>query len=211
MTELTGKIEALLFAASSPVSENELKDALNVSAMEVREAINDLKFLLQDDAHGIFLKNLAGGWTLETKPEIFELVGNFRNTAKIKRVSLSKAAIEIVTIIAYKQPISRKDIEEIRGVESTSPITKLLELGLIKISGRNETRALLYKTTKKFLEVFGINSLDNLPAIDEIDEINESTENEIEEACKTQEILEVSKSTEAEEASKIKNEEEDET
>ena len=178
MSELTGKIEALLFVASSPVSENELKEALNVPMRKIRNALDDLKFLLQDEAHGIFLRNLAGGWVLETKPDLADLIGNFRNTAKIKRISLTKQALETLTVIAYKQPISRRDVETIRGVDSSSPIKRLFELGLIRISGRTGKRAALYSTTKKFLEIFGINSLENLPAIDEIEiEIEDEIEN----------------------------------
>ena len=178
MSELTGKIEALLFVASSPVSENELKEALNVPMRKIRNALDDLKFLLQDEAHGIFLRNLAGGWVLETKPDLADLIGNFRNTAKIKRISLTKQALETLTVIAYKQPISRRDVETIRGVDSSSPIKRLLWLGLIRISDRGKSRAAIYSTTKKFLEVFGINSLENLPAIDEIEiEIEDEIEN----------------------------------
>ncbi len=178
MSELTGKIEALLFVASSPVSENELKEALNVSKRKIRNALYDLKFLLQDEAHGIFLRKLAGGWVLETKPELADLVGNFRNTAKIKRISLTKQALETLTVIAYKQPISRRNVETIRGVDSSSPIKRLLWLGLIRISDRGKNRAAIYATTKKFLDVFGLSSLENLPTIDEIEiEIEDDTEN----------------------------------
>ncbi|MBQ7592970.1 MAG: SMC-Scp complex subunit ScpB [Synergistaceae bacterium] len=176
MLRLAGKIEALLFSASSPVSEKELKSALNVSTAEIKDALEELRILLEDEAHGIFLKQLAGNWTLETKPELGDLVGNFRNTSKIKRFSLSRAVMEVLTIIAYKQPISRREVEEIRGVDSSSPINRLLWLGLIKISGRIKNRAAIYSTTKKFLEIFGINSLDNLPAIDEIDDVDEVNE-----------------------------------
>ena len=172
MSELTRKIEALLFVASSPVSNQELLEALNISEEDLNEAIADLKKLLDDEAHGITLSNLAGGWTLETKPELSELVGNFRNTAKIKRITLSKAAMEILTIIAYKQPVTRREIEEIRGIESTSPISKLQELGLVKSAGRSDNRALTFMTTKKFLEVFGLNAIENLPQLDEVTAID---------------------------------------
>ena len=170
MSELARKIEALLFIASSPVDEKELKAALQVSLKEIKAALDELKFLLETENHGIFLKELAGAWTLETKPELSELVGNFRNTAKLKRLSLSKAVIEVLTIIAYKQPTTRKFIEEIRGVDCHSPIARLLSLGLIKISDREKYRVPIYSTTKKFLELFGINAIENLPKLEEITE-----------------------------------------
>ena len=106
---------------------------------------------------------------LETKPELYDLISSFRNIEKTKRVRLSKAAIETAAIIAYNQPVTRSEIDEIRGVHSDSSIAKLLEHGLIKISGRKgKTGGLLYVTTQKFLEIFGLDSLENLPAIDEI-------------------------------------------
>lgn len=169
MSELTQKIEALLFVSSAPITEKELKEALSVSGRELRSALEELRFMLEFEGHGIFLKDLAGGWTLQTKPELSDLIRNFRTTAAAKKISLSKAAIEILTITAYNQPVTRSEIDEIRGVQSSGTLARLLELGLVKISGRSKTRALLYSTTKKFLEVFGLYSLENLPELDEVD------------------------------------------
>lgn len=181
MSELSRKIEALLFIANSPVTERELKDALNVSVREIKNALLELQNILESEEHGIVLRSLAGGWVLETKPEFSELVGNFRETAKKKRIHLSNAAIETAAIIAYNQPSTRSEIDEIRGVHSDSPVAKLLELGLIKIAGRKKKAPgspLLYMTTQKFLEVFGIDSLENLPTIDEIYDAESENKNE---------------------------------
>ena len=166
---LKAKIEALLFMASSPVDEKELKDLLAVPPNEIKNALKELKSEYESENRGIFINFIGGGWILETKPELYDLISSFRNIEKTKRVRLSKAAIETAAIIAYNQPVTRSEIDEIRGVHSDSSIAKLLEHGLIKISGRKgKTGGLLYVTTQKFLEIFGLDSLENLPAIDEI-------------------------------------------
>ena len=166
---LNAKIEALLFMASSPVEEKELKDLLGVSGGEIKNALGELKSEYENQNRGIFINFIGGGWVLETKPELSDLISSFRNIEKIKRVRLSRAAIETAAVIAYKQPVTRSEIDEIRGVHSDSSIAKLLEHGLIKISGRKgRTGGLLYETTQKFLEIFGLENLENLPAIDEI-------------------------------------------
>ena len=166
---LKAKIEALLFMASSPVDEKELKDLLAVPPNENKNALKELKSEYESENRGIFINFIGGGWVLETRPELYDLISSFRNIEKTKRVRLSKAAIETAAIIAYNQPVTRSEIDEIRGVHSDSSIAKLLEHGLIKISGRKgKTGGLLYVTTQKFLEIFGLDSLENLPAIDEI-------------------------------------------
>ena len=169
LLNLNAKIEALLFMASSPVDEKELKDLLGVSLNEIKNSLKELKIEYENQNRGIFINFIGGGWVLETKPELSELISSFRNIEKIKRVRLSKAAIETAAIIAYNQPVTRSEIDEIRGVHSDSSIAKLLEHGLIKISGhKGKSGGLLYETTQKFLEIFGLENLENLPAIDEI-------------------------------------------
>ena len=166
---INAKIEALLFMASSPVEEKELKDLLGVSLSEIKNSLKELKIEYENQNRGIFINFIGGGWVLETKPELYDLISSFRNIEKTKRVKLSKAAIETAAIIAYNQPVTRSEIDEIRGVHSDSSIAKLLEHGLIKISGhKGKSGGLLYETTQKFLEIFGLDSLENLPAIDEI-------------------------------------------
>jgi len=176
LLNLNAKIEALLFMASTPVDEKELKDLLGVSAGEIKNAIKELKLEYENQNRGIFINFIGGGWVLETKPELSDLISRFRNIEKTKRVKLSKAAIETAAIIAYNQPVTRSEIDEIRGVHSDSSIAKLLEHGLIKISGhKGKSGGLLYETTQKFLEIFGLENLENLPAIDEIVTEEEAT------------------------------------
>ncbi|MBR1485636.1 MAG: SMC-Scp complex subunit ScpB [Synergistaceae bacterium] len=177
---LKAKIEALLFMASSPVDEKELKELLGVSSGEIKKALGELKSEYENENRGIFINFIAGGFVLETKPELSDLISSFRNIEKTKRVKLSKAAIETAAIIAYKQPVTRSEIDEIRGVHSDSSIAKLLEHGLIKISGRKgKSGGLLYETTQKFLEIFGIDTLENLPAIDEIEIVTNENDQQI--------------------------------
>ena len=169
LLNLNAKIEALLFMASSPVDEKELKNLLGVSVGEIKNSLKELKIDYENQNRGIFINFIGGGWVLETKPELSELISRFGNIEKTKRVKLSKAAIETAAIIAYNQPVTRSEIDEIRGVHSDSSIAKLLEHGLIKISGhKGKSGGLLYETTQKFLEIFGLENLENLPAIDEI-------------------------------------------
>ena len=177
MSELSRKIEALLFISSSPVTERELKDALKVSLREVRNALEELRAIFDGENHGVFLRTLAGGWIIETKPELSEIAGRFRDNAGKNRVRLSKAAIETAAVIAKRQPVTRSEIDEIRGVNSSSPLAKLLELGLVKTSGRKKEGrpSLLYVTTQKFLETFGIDDINDIPDLDEIDTEEEIT------------------------------------
>ena len=100
---LNAKIEALLFMASSPVEEKELKELLGVSSGEIKKALKELKSDYENQSRGIFINFIGGGWVLETKPELSELISRFRNIEKTKRVRLSKAAVETAAIIAYNQ------------------------------------------------------------------------------------------------------------
>ncbi len=172
MSELSRRIEALLFVSPSPVTERELRDSLGVNARELRKALDELSEIFDGENHGVHLRNIAGDWVIETRPEMSETVENFRNSAGKKRIRLSKAAIETAAVIAKKQPVTRSEIDEIRGVNSASPLEKLLELGLVKTAGRKKQGrpSLLYVTTVKFLEVFGINDIDEIPSPDEINE-----------------------------------------
>lgn len=173
MSELSQKIEALLFVSPTPVKERELKEALGVNTRELKRGLEELSNCLE--GHGVFLRSFADSWVIETRPELSELVGNFRDDAGKKRVRLSRAAIETAAVIAKKQPVTRSEIDEIRGVNSGSSLAKLLELGLVKTAGRKkEGRAsLLYVTTLKFLEVFGINDINEIPSPEEIDGVSQ--------------------------------------
>lgn len=180
MSELSRKIEALLFVSPSPVKERELREALGINARELKRGLEELSTCLDTEGHGVKLRNFSDTWVIETRPELSDLIGNFRDNAGKKRVRLSRAAIETAAVIAKKQPVTRSEIDEIRGVNSGSSLAKLLELGLVKTAGRKkEGRAsLLYVTTLKFLEVFGINDINEIPSPEEIDEVIKNEESE---------------------------------
>lgn len=172
-------IEALIFASDEPISANEIIKAVkeidgeesDITAPDIDKTVDELneKFNGSDSAFHII--RIAGGYSFATKPEYAKYLG-YLSSEKSKR-RLSQAALETLAIIAYKQPITKPEIETIRGVNSDYMINTLLEKNLITIEGRAETigRPLLYKTTDEFLMYFGLNKITDLPKPREIEEI----------------------------------------
>lgn len=170
---LAAQIEAVLFLASSPVSEAELRGVFEVSGAELARAIEELGEHLKS-GHGLVLKAMAGGWVLGTNPHFAEVLSRFRDTAQRGRVRLSRAAVETAAIIAYNQPVTRSDVEELRGgFRSERVIETLLGHELIRIAGRKKASGspLLYRTTPRFLEVFGLEAIADLPSLEELGEL----------------------------------------
>ena len=172
-------IEGLVFASEDPITSDELVRAISaidgetttISSGDIDSAI-DLINLKYEPAHFPFkIVKIAGGFLFATKPELSKYLG-YLNSEKIKR-RLSQASLETLSIIAYKQPITKPDIEAIRGVNSDYILSTLLDKRLITISGRAETvgRPLLYGTTEEFLKYFGLNKISDLPKPREIDEL----------------------------------------
>ena len=172
-------IEGLVFASEDPITSDELVRAIiaidgettAISSGDIDSAI-DLINLKYEPAHFPFkIVKIAGGFLFATKPELSKYLG-YLNSEKIKR-RLSQASLETLSIIAYKQPITKPDIEAIRGVNSDYILSTLLDKRLITISGRAETvgRPLLYGTTEEFLKYFGLNKISDLPKPREIDEL----------------------------------------
>lgn len=172
-------IEGLVFASEDPITSDELVRAIlaidgettAISSEDIDSAI-DLINLKYEPAHFPFkIVKIAGGFLFATKPELSKYLG-YLNSEKIKR-RLSQASLETLSIIAYKQPITKPDIEAIRGVNSDYILSTLLDKRLITISGRAETvgRPLLYGTTEEFLKYFGLNKISDLPKPREIDEL----------------------------------------
>jgi segregation and condensation protein B len=162
-------LEAALFASARPVSIAELA-ALDVDATEedVEAALLDLRAHYDDHGHGIELLEVAGGWQILTRPEYTEAIERAQLAARPHR--LSGAALETLAIIAYRQPIGRAEIEEIRGVAVGGVLKALHDRGLIDVVGRAEGigRPLLYGTTPIFLEHFALRHLEELPRSDEL-------------------------------------------
>ncbi len=161
---LTARLEALLFVAPEPVSARQLAQALEMPVREVEQALSELAEDLR--ARGLRLQQHRGRWQLTTAPELAPLVERFLGLEATSR--LSRAALETLAIIAYRQPISRPQVDAIRGVNSDGVIRSLLSKGLIEEVGRAEGpgRPILYGTTAAFLQAFGLASLDELPPLE---------------------------------------------
>ncbi len=161
-------LEAILFATDEPLTESKLANIAETTAKQVRESIESLNAKYAAENHAFRIEQIAGGYqmlTLNTYNFWLKKMLRARSDSK-----LSPAAMETLAIIAYKQPIIRADIEAIRGVAVGEVIRSLMYKGLVKITGRAEIlgHPMLYGTTKKFLEVFGLNSLKDLPKAEEL-------------------------------------------
>lgn len=175
----TGILESLLFAAGDEgLTLKQITKVLDIDEVKAHEIINDLKRAYEEDNNrGICIIQLAGTYQLVTKKEnaiyLQKLVENPNHS------SLSQASLETLTIIAYKQPITRIEIEEIRGVKTDRPLQTLLARGLIQEVGRSDSpgRAILYGTTKEFLDYFGLKDIKELPPLP-IKEEDSYSENE---------------------------------
>lgn len=168
MNELTGALEAVLFASGEPVSMESLKEILGIDAENVRELAAAYSKQLEERGSGLQLQQVAGGWQLVTKAQYFHYVERL-SEERDKR--LSPAAMETLSIVAFKQPITKQEIEHIRGVRIEKIMSKLLEMELIRELGRKDTigRPILYGTTDTFLQCFGLNDISDLPELPEAD------------------------------------------
>jgi segregation and condensation protein B len=177
LSVLAAQIEAVLFLASAPVPESELKTVFGISGQETASALKELEKHLAAD-HGLVLKELAGGWLLETNPLFSEVLSLFRDTAQRKRIKLSKAAVETLSVVAYNQPVTRSEVEDVRDVRCERVIDTLLSHGLIRISGRKKASGspLLYRTTDRFLDLFGLEAIADLPTLQELEELGTNPE-----------------------------------
>jgi segregation and condensation protein B len=169
VTPLAKLLEAALFASARPIATDELAvlDG-GASPRELRSALDEIREHYDVEGHGVELTELGGGWQILTRAEFTEAIERAQLAARPAR--LSGAALESLAIIAYRQPISRSEIEEIRGVAMGGMLKSLHERGLIDVVGRAEGlgRPLLYGTTPVFLEHFSLRHLEELPRADEL-------------------------------------------
>ena len=165
MSPLARQVEALLFLAPEPVPVEDLADALQAGEQAVAEAIRELAAALE--GRGVVLREVAGGWALASHPDAEEAAR--RLLARPRTPALTAAQAETLAIVGYLQPVSRPEVARIRGVASESATAALTERGLIEESGRSQFGAVLYRTTPLFLKLFGLRSLDDLPAIEQWD------------------------------------------
>lgn len=172
-----GIVEAVLFAAGDVgLTMSQIAAVLDVTEFQATDIIESLKEDYADDARGIHIVEIAGVFQLATKKEHSDYLKKLIESTNTH--GLSQAALETLAIIAYKQPITRAEIEEIRGVKTERPLHTLVSKALVKEVGRAEGsgRAYLYGTTKEFLDYFGLNSLEELPQIGDSIEENYETE-----------------------------------
>ncbi len=156
-------VEALIFASSEPVSVKTMAEALGLSEHTVQQLVLDLTEEYRSARRGIQIMESAGGYVFLTHPECAAFVEKLHKTARY--VPLSQAALETLAIIAYRQPITRAEIEDLRGVRVESALATLVEKALIEEAGRRDApgRPILYGTTRNFLRYFGLNDLKELP------------------------------------------------
>lgn len=170
----TDLVEALIFAADRPVSREKLAAASELPEHEIERALEALQSE-KASVGALQLVEVAGGWQFVTKPRFADAIRRLRDE---KRGRLSRAAFEVLAIIAYRQPVTRGEIDHLRGVESGGPLNLLLERKLVAPQGRRETpgRPWQFGITPQFLEAFGLKSLDDLPDFSEFEALGESSE-----------------------------------
>jgi segregation and condensation protein B len=164
-------IEALVFASDKPLSVQEIQSCLPGETLsDIRQALDELKAEYDQLARSFVIKEVAQGFQFRTLPDYSPYILRMFKTAPTK---LSKAAMETLAIIAYKQPILRHEIERLRGVDAGGILRTLMEKGLIKIVGRKNLpgKPLIYGTSKKFLEVFDLKDIESLPKLKEIKDL----------------------------------------
>lgn len=163
---LLGHLEALLFASGEPLAPDKIAQALEMTTAEVAELVAALSEEYAKETRGLKIRRIAGGLQLTTKPELYTTIQKLVAQQEIK---LSNAAMETLAIIAFKQPVTRSEMEAIRGVKVDGVVNNLLELNLIAEVGRKDAigHPILYGTTDLFLVTFGLDSLHDLPEIPE--------------------------------------------
>lgn len=162
-------IEALFFVADGPLNKKQIAQVLeNVPIADIEQAIASLKQEYED--HAFSLVEVAGGYGFRTKSDYAFWLRKFK---KVQATRLSRAAMETLAIVAYRQPVMKAEVDKIRGVETGSMLRTLMEKDLIRIVGRQELpgRPLIYGTSKKFLEVFDLNDLSDLPTLEELKDL----------------------------------------
>lgn len=165
----SARVEAILFLADEAITPRRLAETAGLTdAAEAREMIEKLEALYESDGSAFHIEELAGGWQLLTRAEFHPWLLRLRRTGHDLR--LTPTVLETLAVIAYKQPLTRADVEAIRGVSCTETVRILMEKGLVRVTGRHQSlgRPQLYGTTKKFLQAFGLNTLNDLPEVESL-------------------------------------------
>jgi len=167
MTEPVNVLEALLFASDTPIEAARIQEVLDLdSAAAARELVDALARRLDGDGRALQLIEVGGGFRLVTRPEVAPWLIKLQRSKTRSR--LSRPALETLAIIAYRQPVSRPDVDAVRGVNSEGVLDNLLERRMIRIAGRRDSpgRPFLYETTREFLVAFGLRDLSDLPKVE---------------------------------------------
>ncbi|MGI6188513.1 MAG: SMC-Scp complex subunit ScpB [Clostridiales bacterium] len=164
--EMMAVIEAILFVAGDPVSVKDISELLNIDVTETEKLMDNMRAGFESQKRGLQIIKVEDTYQLVTRPEFMDYIRQF--TGINKEQSLSRACLETLTIIAYKQPVTKADIEQLRGVKCDYSIAVLMERNLIQEAGRLNApgRPKLYCTTHTFLKSFGLSSIQDLPPLD---------------------------------------------
>jgi len=178
MDNLKAIVESLLFVADTPLTIDKIRSILKLKGRKaIENALTTLTEEYETQKRGFFLSKVSGGYQFRTRPEFAEWI---RQMKRHKPVRLSRPAMETLAIVAYKQPVLRSDIEHLRGVDCGGTLRTLLERGLIRVLGRRDLpgRPMVYGTTKRFLEVFELKDLTDLPTLKELQDMQQSWPND---------------------------------
>lgn len=162
-------IEALLFATDHPITTSKIKDIVGeIKPTELKECVAELSHEYESSGRCFMIQEVAGGYQVRAKPEYHQWILKLK--ASRDETKLSGAALETLSIIAYKQPVMRAEIESIRGVDSSAIIRGLMDKGLVRMAGRADSlgHPILYGTTSRFLELLGLSSIRDLPKTAEL-------------------------------------------
>lgn len=172
--EIKSTFEAMMFVLGEPLPAKDAAEVVGITKDEARYIFLELKSDYEEGKRGIQIREINGSFQFVTDGSKEDYIRKLCTPIKIKR--LSQAALEVLAIVAYRQPVTRAEIDSIRGIKSDRVIDGLIDKRLIEISGRSEGigRSLLYSTTDEFLKKFGFSSIDNLP---EIDQFSDKSEN----------------------------------
>jgi len=171
---LSAIIESILFASETPLTLDRLCDLLNeYQREEIKTSLKELVLMHEERGGGFSLVEVAGGWQFRTRTDLQQYVVRH---VKTKSVKFSQSALETLAIVAYRQPVTRAEIEHLRGVDSGGVLKTLLDKKLVRILGKKDIpgRPLIYGTSREFLEVFGLKNLKGLPTLKEIQALDET-------------------------------------
>lgn len=179
LDKLAREIEAIIFAADTPVDMETLTRITGTLEDSVQQALDRISGSLEEGGHAMMLRRVGSGWRIVTDPALGDVVSLLFEDRRPGK--LSRASLETLAVVAYSQPCTRAEVEEIRGVGCDSALRTLLERNMIRIAGRREQpgRPLLYATTQEFLLYFGLDDLDHLPRLDEITELLQTPPEEL--------------------------------